>query len=173
MWGPWFDNPINVDKVLHLFINITRHKQHNNIPPSKTYHLITIILVLYLNIIYYHNSLWGQLSRIVSRYHIQSCVIAIAIDIDFRSFCIRWCSWRSTVRHQVSAVEQEMYTLPEPPSSLAHFYEVLIAKSSVFCAVFWAQIFVLFPFLLPLYCVFFFQLRLLANLCTFRLFLQR
>ena len=141
-----------VDNVLHIFINITRHKQHHNIPPSKAYHLITIILVLYLIIIYYPNSLWGQLSR-----YCEQVPNTIMCDSDCHWY------WFSQFMYQmmfmvfnskISGVSCGAGTVY--PSGATEFTRAFLWGS--YCQVFsflpsaLGCHFCLFSFLLPLYC---------------------
>jgi hypothetical protein len=79
-------------------------------------------------------------------------------------FHIRWCSCRLTVTWRVLHVKQELLTTPEHLSSPPVYSELCIAWSLVFCAMFCRSLFVFLSFYFwPLYCLSFFDLRLLIT----------
>ena len=68
------------------------------------------------------------------------------------------------VTRRVSHVKQELFTLPEHLSSPPIFSEVRVARSLVFNVMLCRPLFVLLSFFFwPLYCLFFFDLRLLIT----------
>ena len=73
---------------------------------------------------------------------------------------------------RVSQVEQELATLPEHLSSRRFFSGVRFVRSLIFCAILCRSLnVVLFVYFWPLYCLSFFDLRLLISLSYLQTFL--
>jgi len=80
-------------------------------------------------------------------------------------FHVRLCSCRLTATRRMLHVEQQLLILPEHVGSPPVFSGVSLARSLVFCVVFYRSLFVLLAFFFwQLLCLPFFDLRLLLPL---------
>ena len=79
-------------------------------------------------------------------------------------FHTRWCSCRLTVTWHMSLVKQTLLILPKHPSWPPAFNGVTCCSIITFSTVFCRSLFVFLSFFLwPLYCLFFFNLRLMIT----------
>jgi hypothetical protein len=87
----------------------------------------------------------------------------LRILVSRNCFHIGWSSWRLTVTRQVPLVEQILLTLPEHLRSPSFFSRCRGAQSLVFWVVFCGPLFAFVHFLWRLWCLVFFDLRLLVT----------